>query len=99
MIGNIRNMRYITNLLSPISKELEKEIYTLNKSFQLDRKTRKRLNTNTLNNISLRINQIEKDLEREFYNIEKQIQLKNRIIVNLELEKRNKQGSRGSYIY
>lgn len=99
MIGNIRNMKNITGLLSPISKKLEKEIYNINKSFQLDRQVKRRLDTTTLHNINMSIIEVAKDLEREFYNLDKQLQIKNKIIVSHELEKRNKQGSRGSYEY
>lgn len=99
MIGNIRNMKHITKLLSPISKELESEIYNINKCFQLDKKTKRYLDTKVLQGINLRINEIAKELENEFYCLDKQIQLKNKIIVNHELEKRNKMGSRGTYFY
>ena len=99
MIGNIRNMRHITGLLSPISKELRNEIFVINKKFQLDKKTQKHIDTKLLESIDIRINEVAKELENEFYNLDKQIQLKNKKITSLELEKRKKLGSRGSYVY
>lgn len=99
MIGNIRNMRNITGLLSPISRELDKEIFNLNKRFQLNSNVKKHLDTTTLEGINASINKVARDLEKEFYDLNKQIQLKNKIIVNYELEKMNKNGSRGCYEY
>lgn len=98
MIGNIRNMRNITGLLSPISKELNNEIYNINRSFQLDRKLKKHLDTTVLDGINNSINQIAKDLEKEFYDLNKQLHLKNKIIVNYEKQLR-KNDFRGSYQY